>query len=126
MTLPASLAAQIAAENVPPMQDEATQIAYAERHGTRQFLGWAKESDIQIAARARMLMRDDWMHEAVCTATRDRICALWIENRELRAKLAALTSDTDGSGEADETAQQAQPEATAGADEGGIAETSNE
>lgn len=42
-------------------------------------------TDAQVADRVRMLMRDDWDHEAVCTLARDRIATLAREHDRLRA-----------------------------------------
>lgn len=87
--------AEIKAEAVAEPWPEAGQAAYAEKHGKSavQFTAFPEESDIQIAGRARMLMRDSWSHEAVCTATRDRICRLWLEKRALAAALVAAGVD---------------------------------
>lgn len=87
------IAALVAAENVPHMPDPAERQRYAERHGDRSQIGWKELSDVQVASRGRMLMRDDWTHEAVCTAVRDRICCLVIEKQAL---IAALASFVDG------------------------------
>jgi len=43
---------------------------------TRETIAYGYKSDIEIADMARMLMRNDLNHEAVCTATRDRIMYL--------------------------------------------------
>src|SRR5690348_12674425 len=63
----------------------AEQMAYAREHAEKssRFSPWAEESDIEIAGRARMLMRDDIDHENVCVAARDRICRLAVTNAEL-------------------------------------------
>jgi hypothetical protein len=67
----------------------ADQAAYARKHGdsqtSRMFMG--DDTDIQIASRVRMLMRDEMDHEAVVCAARDRICALWVEREALRAAM---------------------------------------
>lgn len=76
------------------------QAAYAREHADRLMMG--HDSDIQIASRVRMLMRDELDHEAVVTAARDRICALTVEKttlatacRTARADLLRHFGDTD-------------------------------
>lgn len=98
-----AIADAVARENRPHMPDPAEQQAYAEQHGDRSKVGWKELSDVQIASRVRMLMRDDWTHEAVCTATRDRICCLVLEKQalvealeEARAALHHHYVDWDG------------------------------
>ncbi|PWJ88398.1 hypothetical protein C8D77_111121 [Mesorhizobium loti] len=49
-------------------------------------------SDIEVAGRVRMLMRDDWNHEEICTLARDRIMGLSKRLAELRAAIAKATS----------------------------------
>ena len=46
-------------------------------------------SHVEIAGRVRMLTRDDWTHEAVVCAARDRILHLAQENERLRAVVDA-------------------------------------
>lgn len=50
----------------------------------------AAKSDLEVAARVRMLMRNDLFHENVCTLARDRIMGLSKRLAKVRAALAAV------------------------------------
>jgi hypothetical protein len=53
-------------------------------------------SHVEMAGRVRMLLRDDWTHEATVCAARDRILHLAQENERLNAELNALKKDREG------------------------------
>lgn len=57
------------------------QAQYANDHACRRMM--SGDTDIQIASRVRMLMRDDLDHEAVVCVARDRLCALAVEKADL-------------------------------------------
>lgn len=65
------------------MREQGDDGGYAEQHGRQPSLAFPDESDVEIAIRVRMLMRNDLMHEAVCMAARDRICRLVLRNAAL-------------------------------------------
>lgn len=52
-------------------------------------------SDVDVAIRVRMLMRDQLNHEIVCTDARDRIMCLVAEKAALREALAAIERGDD-------------------------------
>jgi hypothetical protein len=68
------------------------QMEYARQHAesmARGMTAYADESHMEIAGRVRMMMRESVDHEALCTAARDRIAFLVVENERLKAELAA-------------------------------------
>jgi len=59
--------------------------------GHRREASYPWLSDVEIAGRVRMLMRDDLNHEGIVCAARDRILHLSEENERLRRELYSRT-----------------------------------
>ena len=59
-------------------------------NGHRFEIGARHLTDVQMAGRVRMLMRDQLDHESVCTDARDRIMCLTEEKSRLREALAEI------------------------------------
>lgn len=55
----------------------------------------AQYSDIEVAHKVRMLMRDQLNHEAVCTIGRDRIMYLSQRVKKLEDALRAVTDELE-------------------------------
>jgi hypothetical protein len=54
---------------------------------------FADLSDLQMAVKVRMLMRNDLEHEAVCCGARDRIMYLSQQLQQTKDRLLAVTAE---------------------------------